>query len=113
MARLSGIYTIMIYDICFGIYIGYLWFYDLCAPFSCGQIQYEGTWEGVGPLEIETFLGPVKGQASAIWGPKKGPTNQTYKNFQDPKKLNLYTSVWAFQSKVQLQYNPQHVHTVS
>jgi len=31
--------------------------YDLYVPFSCGQIQYEGKWEVVGPLEIETFLG--------------------------------------------------------
>ncbi len=39
----------------------HLWFLQPCTYFFlCVQIYYEGMWEGVGPLEIETFLGPLK-----------------------------------------------------
>ncbi len=32
----------------------------VCNAFDAGSIHYKGKWEGVGALEIETFLGPVK-----------------------------------------------------
>ncbi len=34
--------------------------YTAPYAFDTDKVHYEGKCEGVGPLEIETFLGPVK-----------------------------------------------------
>jgi hypothetical protein len=65
--------------------INYLCTYDLydpvCNAFDTGSIHYLGKWEGVGPLEIEIFLGLVKWHRAERRGPFGA---QKTRDFQGP-----------------------------